>query len=78
MAQTVELTILDNGIHCGGCESRIETALGRLPGVHKVKAGRKTQQVQLILDQGQTPLADVMKKLEYLGYRSTRSEGSVR
>jgi copper chaperone CopZ len=64
----LELTIEGNAIHCSGCESRIQGALGKMPGVQKVKASRKTQKIALTLDQEKTPLRDVLAKLEFLGY----------
>lgn len=70
MAQVdmLELMVEGNAIHCSGCESRIQGALGKLPGVHRVKASHKTQKVVLALDQEKTPLRDVLAKLEFLGY----------
>lgn len=66
----VELTVLDRAIHCSGCESRIQSILGRLPGVTKAKANHKTQKVSLELDVEKTPLDDVRTKLEVAGYRT--------
>ncbi|MBI2303304.1 MAG: heavy-metal-associated domain-containing protein [Chloroflexi bacterium] len=65
---TLELMVAGNAIHCSGCESRIQGALAKLPGVQKVKASRKTQKIVLALDQEKTPLRDVLAKLEFLGY----------
>ena len=43
--------------------------LGRLPGVRKVRADHKTQKVELNLEQGKVSIEEVIKKLEFLGYR---------
>lgn len=67
--EQLELTVLDNAIHCSGCESRIETVLKKVPGVVKVKADHKTQKVSLTLDIEKTPPDNVKQKLEFAGYR---------
>ena len=66
---TIELTVLDSGIHCGGCESRIESALRLLPGVVQVKADRQTQIVRLLLHSPETGTGEIVRKLEFLGYQ---------
>lgn len=66
--ETLDLTVEGNAIHCSGCESRIEGTLRKLPGVHRVKASHRTQKVVVALDQGKTPLRDVLAKLEFMGY----------
>lgn len=68
--EQLELTVLDRSIHCSGCESRIHSILGRLPGVLKVKADHKTQKVNLALDVEKTPFDEVKTKLEAAGYRT--------
>ena len=69
---TIELSILDGGIHCGGCESRIESAVRGLPGVLQVKADRQTQKVRVTLHSQETGTAEVVRKLEFLGYQVAR------
>lgn len=74
-AESVELTVQENGIHCGGCESRIEGVLAKLQGVRAVKADHRTQKITLSLDQERTPLKEVLAKLEFLGYSASHSAG---
>jgi copper chaperone CopZ len=69
--EQVGLTVQDNAIHCGGCESRIETVLKKLPGVMKVKADHKTQKVSITLDTDKTLVLEVTKRLEAAGYRAS-------
>lgn len=57
-------------IHCGGCENRIQRALGRLPGVQSVKANHLTQQIQLDLDTEQTRLEQIKATLDAMGYNA--------
>lgn len=65
-----EIQVLDKGIHCPGCEARIQSVLAKLSGVQQVKAAHKTQLVRLTLDVEKTSLAQVKAKLEDLGYRT--------
>jgi copper chaperone CopZ len=37
-------------IHCAGCETRIDYALRRLPGVRDVRARAETQQSSVTID----------------------------
>ena len=67
--KTIELTVLDNAIHCSGCENRIQSALRKLAGIHDVKADQRTQHVRFTLDEEKTPLTEVIKRLEFFGYR---------
>lgn len=56
-------------IHCAGCESRIATALRRLPGVEEVQASAETQRVKLTIDPVRVSADDVRARLEQLGYQ---------
>ena len=44
--------------------------LGRLPGVAKAKADHKTQTVELTLDLEKVSLAEVLRKLEDMGFET--------
>ena len=66
--ETHEITVLDNAIHCAGCEARIQSVLVRIPGVQDVKADHKTQKVSLTLDSGSVSIHELKGKLEDLGY----------
>jgi copper chaperone CopZ len=68
--EQLELTVQDKAIHCGGCESRIQNVLGKLPGVIKAKADHQTQQVSLALDTDKTTVDEVKEKLAAAGYRA--------
>ena len=69
-AGTCEIQVLDRGIHCAGCEVRIQKVIGRLPGVIEVKADHKTQKVRATLHPDKISVAEVIAKLEDLGYRT--------
>ena len=66
--QAIELGVKDKAIHCSGCESRIQRALGRLPGVSQVRADQKTQKVSFQLEPDKTSLQVIMDRLEFIGY----------
>ncbi|MEE9198547.1 MAG: heavy metal-associated domain-containing protein [Dehalococcoidia bacterium] len=66
--ETCEIEVLDNAIHCGGCEARIRSVLSRVPGVEQVKASQKTQKVELALDPEVVSVQDIKERLEDLGY----------
>ena len=65
-----EIKVLDKGIHCAGCEARIQSVLLKLPGVQEVKANYKTQNVLLQLDPQKLTVQAVKEKLEDLGYNT--------
>ncbi|MFV2064102.1 MAG: heavy-metal-associated domain-containing protein [Chloroflexota bacterium] len=67
----LELTVGDQAIHCGGCETRIEQVLGREPAVRHVKADHTTQQVAVTVDTDRLDREGVRAKLDALGFRPT-------
>ena len=65
-----ELDVLDRGVHCAGCEARIESVLARVPGGAEVKADHRTQKVRLILDPDDVSIQELIERLESLGFRT--------
>ena len=63
-----EIQVMNKGIHCSGCEARIQSVLSKLPGVQSVKANYKTQNILLKLDPQKLTVQAVKEKLEELGY----------
>ena len=68
--ESLEIEVLEKGIHCASCEARIQSVLARLPGVKQVKASHRTQKVQLTLDGEQGSIREVREHLESLGYKT--------
>ena len=68
--EQLELTVLDRAIHCSGCESRIQSILGKLSGVVKVKAHHKTQLVNVTMDSDRVSPQQIKEKLGDLGYKT--------
>ena len=60
------------GMHCAGCVARIESALGKLPGVTDVAVNLATNEARLRIADGTT--ADVLTVIEALGYRATPAD----
>lgn len=40
------------GMSCSGCEERVEQAVGRVDGVHRVDADRETNTVEIVGEVG--------------------------
>lgn len=70
--ETFEIEVLEKGIHCAGCETRVRNVLSRTPGVKEVKASQKTQKVQLTLDPEKVSVQQIREKLQDLGYKTAR------
>ena len=68
--ETHEITVLDRGVHCVGCETRIQRVLARMRGIQDVKADHKTQEIRLSLDPDIVSIQEVKDQLEDLGYRT--------
>jgi mercuric ion transport protein len=68
--ESVERHVLEKGIHCAGCEARIQSVVSRLIGVEKVKADHKTQLVSITLDPERASIMQIRTKLEELGYKT--------
>ncbi len=56
------------GIHCTGCEQRIQTSLKQLPGVRTATANHATQQVEVRVETSRTTPEEVKQRLDFLGY----------
>lgn len=70
--ETFEIEVLEKGIHCAGCETRVRNVLSRTPGVKEVEASQKTQKVQLTLDPEKVSVQQIREKLQDLGYKTAR------
>ncbi|KQQ13826.1 ATPase [Methylobacterium sp. Leaf121] len=56
------------GMDCPSCAAKIETAVTRLPGVGDVRVNYTAQVLDLMLDEGATPRADLEGRITGLGY----------
>ncbi len=69
----LEFAVREQAIHCAGCESRIEGALGRLPGVREAKADHRTQRVIVRVDPGVVSARDVLERLARIGFAAEQA-----
>lgn len=56
------------GIHCAGCVHKLESTLGRTPGVQKARVNLTTRRMVLQFDPALTTQADVFATAESIGY----------
>lgn len=66
----LELAVLNDAIHCAGCESRIEGVLGRVRGVREVRADHRTQRVRLRVDTQATSARELLDRLARIGFEA--------
>ncbi len=63
-----QTTLTTKGMHCDGCASRIEQALGHLEGVRQVKADHSAEQVEVAFDGAVLDEASIRARVEALGF----------
>jgi Cu+-exporting ATPase len=63
-----QLTLDVEGMHCASCVSRIEGAVGRLPGVDSVSANLITHRVTIVHTPGELERAAVERAIRALGF----------
>lgn len=73
MTEKIEFTVVgESKIHCTGCETRINFALQRMPGVQKVEANAQTQQVVIRVDSSQITPEQIQTRLKDIGFEVER------
>ncbi|MBN2701000.1 MAG: sulfite exporter TauE/SafE family protein [Methylothermaceae bacterium] len=72
------VTFRAEGMHCTSCEKVIELALGKLPGVAKVRSNFASQVVRVAFDPGRISLAEILDVVERKGYRGVLIDRSAR
>ena len=50
-----QITLQIKGMHCAGCEQRIEKALTRLEGVRSSRADHRSGEVEVVFEPSRTP-----------------------
>ncbi|MDR3437367.1 heavy metal translocating P-type ATPase [Telmatospirillum sp.] len=71
MASANPLKFHIEGMDCGACAAKIETALQRLPGVSDVDLSFVSQSLCLLIDERQTPRTKLLTVIKDLGYDPT-------
>ena len=64
--ETIEIAVF--GMTCGGCESTVQTAVGKLPGVQSVKASHTDSTAIVKFDPGQTNFEAMKAAITDKGY----------
>jgi copper chaperone len=71
MMKTVVLEIVgEQRMHCEGCQERVETMLGELPGVRKVRAQARKQCVEVLFDPAQVQAIAIEERMREAGYET--------
>lgn len=65
----MQTTLKVTGMHCEGCENKIQKVVGRLDSVQNVQADRSAEQVDLEYSGSDEVLAAVKSKIADLGYQ---------
>jgi copper chaperone len=63
-----QITLQVKGIHCEGCEQRIEKMLTRLEGVRSCSADHRSGEVQVVFERSRTPEAAVRSRITQAGF----------
>jgi copper chaperone CopZ len=58
------------GMHCGGCERTLSTALKRLDGVRDAQADRVAGKVKVSFDEARVREGDLREQIEQVGYEA--------
>ncbi|MCL7930380.1 heavy metal translocating P-type ATPase [Halomonas llamarensis] len=70
------LTLQVEGMDCGGCERKVESALGRLDGIEGVAASSVTGSVRIhSQDHGAPPQETIERVVKELGYQVVSQDG---
>lgn len=65
------------GMDCASCVAKIETALGRLPGVSDIRVSTVTETLSAKVDESQTLLAEIEQRVAALGYSVARTPTAI-
>lgn len=63
-----DVTVTIEGMHCSGCENRVETKLSRIEGVRSVQADHDAGTAAVTLVAGQEDLEALREAVETLGF----------
>ncbi len=63
-----EAKLTTKGMHCEGCESRIERVLARLDGVSRVEADRTAERVEIAYDEAEVDEQTIRTRITEIGF----------
>lgn len=68
MPKWEECVVAVAGMHCGGCEARVQRRLQSVPGVHQVAADHAAQEVRILFEPAVVSPGSLQEVLRDLGY----------
>ncbi len=66
---TCGIDLAVEGVHCGACIARIETAMKKLPGVTEARLNFTNRRLHVAWDDNKLKPAEILETLERIGYR---------
>ncbi len=63
-----QASLVTKGMHCGGCESRIERVLARLDGVSRVEADHSAERVEVAYDEAEVDEQTIRTRITEIGF----------
>lgn len=58
------------GMHCGSCANRVETAIRQLPGIDSAKADVNAARAEVSYDSAKVDAAQIQKQITEAGYKA--------
>ncbi|PZQ18151.1 MAG: cadmium-translocating P-type ATPase [Ancylobacter novellus] len=77
MAAASALKLRIEGMDCGSCAAKIETAMRRMPGVDAVEVSVAAASMSITVDEDRTSREAIRAKVEALGYTAIDPAGAV-
>ena len=69
-----EIELAIEGMHCAACSSRVEKAIGNLPGVTEASVNLATERARLQIDPDQIKVSEIQDAVAQAGYKATPVE----
>ena len=63
-----EASLITKGMHCDGCEARIERVLGRLDGVRRVEANHTAERVEVAYEETEIDEQTIRTRITEIGF----------
>lgn len=73
MSQPVKTILRSNDFSCPSCVTKLERALGAVPGVNSAKVHFTTGRIEVEHDANEASIATLVETVERAGYRSRPS-----
>ena len=67
-----QITLAVVGMHCGGCEQRLQRAMGRIDGTVRTVADHRRGEVRVAFDEARTSEQAIRACIEQAGYEVPR------